>query len=75
MKMRLFALALFAFASPYLRAQRQDDVETRAMRDEMQRSMKELHLESMEPPYYIAYKIVDSDRQEAQASLGSLTST
>jgi predicted Zn-dependent protease len=45
------------------------------MKDEMQRSMKELHLEAKDGPYYIAYKIVDSDRKEAHASLGSLTSS
>lgn len=61
-------------ASPALRAQ-QNDVESRAMRDEMQRSVKELHIESAEKPYYIAYKIVDTDRKEAQASLGALTSS
>ena len=52
-----------------------DDLETRAMRDEMQRSMKELRLESMDRPYYVAYKIVDSDTRAAQASLGALTSS
>jgi predicted Zn-dependent protease len=50
-------------------------VEARAMKDEMQRSMKELHLEAKDGPYYIAYKIVDSDRKDAHASLGSLTSS
>ncbi len=74
MKKQLLTLSLLVLASAHLRAQ-QDDVETRAMRDEMQRSMKQLHLESMENPYYIAYKIVDVDREEAQASFGSLTSS
>lgn len=53
----------------------QDDVETRAMRDELQRSMKELHLESSAGPYYIAYKIVDTRRKAAQASFGALISS
>lgn len=74
MKRRLLKLSLFVVSSPLLHAQQQD-VEARAMRDEMQRSMKELRLESMERPYYIAYKIVDIDRKEAQASFGSLTSS
>lgn len=74
MKRQLLTLSLFVLSSPLLHAQLQD-VEIRAMRDEMQRSMKELHLESMERPYYIAYKIVDTDRKEARASFGSLTSS
>jgi len=74
MKRQLLTLGLLVLASLPLRAQ-QDDVETRAMRDEMQRSMKQLHLEAMDGPYYIAYKIVDSDRKEAAASFGSLTSS
>jgi predicted Zn-dependent protease len=74
MKRQLLTISLLVLASGPLYAQ-QDDVVARAMRDEMQRSMKELHLESMERPYYLAYKIVDTDRKEAQASFGSLTSS
>jgi predicted Zn-dependent protease len=50
----------------------QDDVTMRAMRDEMQRSMKSLRLEGSEPPYFISYKIVDADSRSASASFGSL---
>ena len=44
------------------------------MRDEMQRSMKELQIESMDRPYYIAYKIVDkqSVRSACPASARSV---
>jgi predicted Zn-dependent protease len=74
MKRQLLSIGLLAVTSLPLCVQ-QDDVEARAMKDEMQRSMKDLHLESKDGPYYIAYKIVDSDRKEAHASLGSLTSS
>jgi predicted Zn-dependent protease len=74
MKRQLLSIGLLALVSIPLVAQ-QDDVETRAMKDEMHRSMKDLHLESKDAPYYIAYKIVDSDREEAHASLGALTSS
>jgi predicted Zn-dependent protease len=74
MKKHLLVLGFFLLASSHLRAQ-QDDVEARAMRDEMQRSMKQLHLEGMDGPYYIAYKIVDAETLEARASLGSLVSS
>jgi predicted Zn-dependent protease len=74
MKRQLLTVGLLALVSAPLFAQ-QDDVEARAMKDEMQRSIKDLHLEAKDGPYYIAYKIVDSDRKEAHASLGSLTSS
>jgi predicted Zn-dependent protease len=53
----------------------ENDVETRAMRDEMQRSLKELHLNESKPPYYIAYKIVDVDQMQARGSFGALTNS
>jgi len=70
----LLSIAFLAAVTLPLHAQ-QSDVESRAMRDEMQRSMKDLHLESAERPYFIAYKIVDVERKEAQASFGALTSS
>ena len=50
-----------------------DDVLFRAMRDELARSMKKLQLEKLEKPYYISYKIVDTDSREAAATFGALT--
>jgi predicted Zn-dependent protease len=67
----LLALALCVLASAPVYAQA-DDVETRALRDEMQRSMKLLQIPSMERPYYIDYKIVDKQSVTAHARLGSL---
>lgn len=54
-------------------AAQKDDVEARAMHDEMQRSMQQLQLEGEQKPYFISYKIADSERLEAQASFGALT--
>ena len=71
MTKRLLALALCVFASAPVYAQA-DDIETRALRDEMQRSMKLLQIPSMERPYYIDYKIVDKQSVTAHAHLGSL---
>jgi predicted Zn-dependent protease len=51
------------------------DVETRAMQDEMQRSLKELHLDENKQPYYIAYKILDVEQMGAHASFGALTNS
>jgi predicted Zn-dependent protease len=69
----LAALSLLTIAAPTLA--QQTDVETRAMRDEMARSTKLLHLDSTETPYYVQYKIVDATRMEAQASFGALVSS
>lgn len=54
--------------------QAQDTV-MRAMQDEMQRSMKKLRLEQMELPYFISYKVIDTDSREASASFGSVVSS
>ncbi len=70
--MKLLPLVLTLVLTASASAQQPADVETRAMRDEMQRSMKELRLQGADGPYFIAYKIVDSDRSTAEASFGSL---
>jgi len=45
----------------------------RAMRDEIARSMKELHLQSLERPYYVHYAVTDRQQYDIRASFGSLT--
>jgi hypothetical protein len=59
----------FFLLSAALQAQ---DTAFRAMQDEMQRSMKKLRLEQMEQPYFISYKIIDTDSKEVSGSFGSL---
>jgi len=51
----------------------QDDIVTKAMHDEMARSMKELQLENLEKPYFIAYRVIDSENTRVAASFGALT--
>jgi PmbA/TldA metallopeptidase C-terminal domain len=50
----------------------QDDIILRAMRDELDRSMKKLKLENLEGPYFIAYRIQDRSGTNASATAGSL---
>jgi predicted Zn-dependent protease len=50
----------------------QDDALGRAMRDELARSMKELRLEQLERPYFIAYRVHDTHTLGVSASNGSL---
>ena len=67
--MRIAAILLLATGVLYA----QDDVVMKAMRDEMARSMKELQLENLEKPYFIAYRVVDSESTRVAASFGALT--
>ncbi len=53
----------------------EDDIVMKAMRDEMARSMKQLTIENLEKPYFIAYRIVDSESAGAGASFGALNNS
>jgi hypothetical protein len=64
-------LALFLLLAPGA-AFSQDDIVTKAMRDELARSMKKLQLENLEKPYFISYSVYDTDSASAAASFGSL---
>lgn len=52
-----------------------DDVVFRAMNDEMQRSMQRLHLDQYKGPYFIAYRIDQSDEFTVVASFGAIDNT
>src|SRR5258707_3097552 len=67
----LIAIAL-AFA-PALLAE--DDVALRAMKDELTRSVKQLQLQAMDKPYFIAYRMDEINETTVSAKLGSLTHT
>jgi predicted Zn-dependent protease len=54
------------------RSHAQGDAVTRAMHDEMQRSMQELQLEQLDKPYFVSYLVVDADQREVAATLGSV---
>lgn len=55
--------------------QAQEDAVSRAMRDEMQRSTQKLQLEQMDKPYFISYRVVDTESKEVAATLGSVLSS
>ena len=50
----------------------QDDVLFRAMQDEMDRSMTDLRIEGMDPPYFLSYGIQDVDAVRVEARYGAL---
>jgi predicted Zn-dependent protease len=52
-----------------------DDIVLRAMKDELARSMKKLQIENLQKPYFIAYRLTDTDSCTATASFGALISS
>jgi hypothetical protein len=71
-KFTRIALLVALAALPVGALHAQDDVVMRAMRDELARSMSKLTLENLEKPYYIAYRLIDSEHYSVAASFGAL---
>jgi hypothetical protein len=65
-------LCVFAAAGPLWA---QDDTVTRAMRDELNRSMKQLQLENLEKPYFMSFRVIDSGSANVSASFGALNNS
>ena len=55
-------------------ARAEDDAVMRAMRDELDRSMKQMRPENLDKPYFIAYRVIDATNSAIAATLGSLIS-
>src|SRR5208283_176544 len=49
-----------------------EDVVMKAMRDELDRSMKQLQLEQLEKPYFISYHVQDRTSLDTSATFGAL---
>jgi predicted Zn-dependent protease len=54
-------------------AHAQDDVALRAMKDELSRSMSQVRLQTMDKPYFLAYRMDEINQSDVSAMLGSLT--
>jgi hypothetical protein len=65
-------LAIILCSVPMLAA---DDVVMRAMRDELERSMRKLQLENLQKPYFISYRSVETQGCSIGASFGALTNS
>src|ERR1017187_209887 len=71
--MRISRLSLLLTAAACMAGlHAQEDIVMKAMRDEMARSMKQLTIENLEKPYFIAYRVVDSEDAGVGASFGAL---
>jgi hypothetical protein len=66
------AILAAAFLMPAF-AQAQDDVDLRAIKDELARTMSQVQLQGMDKPYFVAYRMDDIRMSAISASLGSLT--
>ena len=74
--MRIARLSLLIAAAACMASlHAQDDIVMKAMRDEMARSMKQLTIENLEKPYFIAYRVVDSEDAGVGASFGALNNS
>ncbi len=67
----IFLLGAWLLPAPALAA---DDVVMKAMRDELDRSMKQLQLEQLEKPYFISYRVQDRTSLDTSATFGALLS-
>jgi hypothetical protein len=74
MRITTAGLLIAAFGA-MLSLQAADDVVMSAMRDEMTRSMQQLHLENLEKPYFISYRVVEHENAGVSASFGSLSNS
>ena len=63
----LFALALMFVSNLGLFA---NEAILKAMRDEMNRTMKELKIENLDKPYYVEYSLSMKQSYEAKAKMG-----
>jgi microcin-processing metallopeptidase PmbA/TldD-like protein len=70
---RIGLLLMCCFMGGLPRASAQDDVVMKAMRDELDRSMKQLRLEKLDKPYFIAYRVTDRTDSAIAGTLGTLT--
>src|SRR5437899_4493947 len=74
MKRPMYLLLICPLAASISCAFAQDDAVMRAMRNELDRSMKQIHFENLDRPYFIAYQVSDLTNSTIGATLGSLTS-
>jgi predicted Zn-dependent protease len=65
-------LSTYMSSAPSNSALAQDDVIFKAMKDEMDRSMKELKIKGHEAPYFISYTVKDKDLVRIAGSFGAI---
>ncbi|HEY7618079.1 MAG TPA: metallopeptidase TldD-related protein [Terriglobales bacterium] len=69
----LGAAVVVLLAASAVCGQEQADAVFKAMRDELDRTTRQLQLQTMQKPYFIAYRIDDFSNTSVSATLGSIT--
>ena len=62
-------------AAPLAVLHAQDDVVMKAMRDEITRSMQQLQVENLSKPYFISYRVVDTEGSSVSAAFGAVNNS
>lgn len=70
----IVAVVAMLLLASYAVAQ-QEEIVTRAMRDELARTVSQLRLAGTEKPYFVAYRMDEVQQVRVSASLGDLTAT
>lgn len=73
-KILLTLIALLLFGWSGAEAEVNSDEVFRAMQDELERSMKELKMDTLKRPYYIEYYVTINHQQQSKATLGNILS-
>ena len=71
----LFLAVLFPFSTRAQQAASKSagsDPILKAMREELDRSKSQLHMDNVPPPYYIEYRLTDVEQYQAEAAFGVL---
>jgi len=78
-KLVAFAFVFIGLLVPAAAAQQKDwqalagaDPVLQAMRSELERSKSELKLDQIAAPYYVEYRVIDTDQYSAEAAFGAL---
>lgn len=78
MKRNIFSIAIFLGFSLFLHSlgasELKESVVYRAMKEELERTMKRLKMEKMERPYYLSYRVEDYEFVEMGAHFGTIHS-
>jgi predicted Zn-dependent protease len=74
-KMRIAGVFLMLCVFTAARPLCAQDIVMKAMRDELDRSMKQLQLENLEKPYFISFRVMDSENANVSASFGALNNS
>lgn len=75
MRIRIAIVPSLILALSAVAADQREDAVARALKDEMNRSMKQLQLERLDKPYFIAYRVTEISGRAVTAHFGALVNS